>query len=263
MDSSLESPAAVYAAAKVMRELPGNADQCRDVWDAIRKTLFTCQHLNTAGHTDKADLSKELHDLGPSGCIVLYIEKQNAGLIIRRAQDSIFSDSVVFEAFEASAKDENVLATKSALLRDFPGIAVAIPFTIFADHHFQSSLATFIEQPSLEIVKDFAAHAFKAGTNIFEYRNTGDPAIITSFLMAILEEYGQRIAPVLLRKRVHDDVCWDRAKKPWRRLPYYLILRVCIERYLCVSLNPEQGRLEYKFFMCVLSSTFFDATITF
>ncbi|KAJ3946274.1 uncharacterized protein N0V96_004634 [Colletotrichum fioriniae] len=245
------------AAAKVMSELPSNVDQCRDVWNSIGKTLAACQHLNTAGRIDKAILLQELHDLGPSGCIVLHIEKQNAGLIIRRSQD------VVFEAFEASAKNENVLATKSALLWDFPGIAVAIPFTTFADHHFKSSLATFSEQASLETVKDFAAHSFKAGASVFEYRNTGDPSIITSLLMGILEENGRRVAPVLLRKRVRDDVCWDHAKKPWRRLPYYLILRVCIERFLCLSLSPEQGRLEYKFFMCVLLSTFLDVTITF
>ncbi|KAI3549226.1 hypothetical protein CABS03_12069 [Colletotrichum abscissum] len=251
------------AAAKIMSELPGNADQCRDVWHSVGKTLGACQHLNAAGRIDKAILLRELHDLGPSGCIVLHIEKQNAGLIIRRAQDPIFNDSVVFEAFEASAKNEQVLATEGALLWDFPGIAVAIPFTTFADQHFQSSLATFIEQASLETVKDFAAHAFKAGTSVFEYRNTGDPSIITSLLMAILEENGRRVAPVLLRKRVRDDICWDHAKRPWRRLPYYLILRVCIERFLCVSLSPEQGRLEYKFFMCVLLSTFLDATITF
>ncbi|KAL0769500.1 hypothetical protein CaCOL14_008808 [Colletotrichum acutatum] len=298
MDPSLESPAAVHgalfnhlvmpaklpqqrdperqiqlieselvqrltAAAKVMSELPGNVDQCRPVWDSIGKTLAACQYLNTAGRIDKAVLLRELHDLGPSGCIVLQIEKQNAGLIIRRSQDPIFNDSVVFEAFEASAKNENVLATKSALLWDFPGIAVAIPFTTFADYHFQSSLATFIEQASLETIKDFAAHAFKAGTSVFEYRNTGDPSIITSLLMGILEENGRRVAPVLLRKRVRDDVCWHHAKKPWRRLPYYLTLRVCIERFLCLSLSPEQGRLEYKFFMCVLLSTFLDATIAF
>ncbi|KAK1447923.1 hypothetical protein CMEL01_09762 [Colletotrichum melonis] len=251
------------AAAKIMSELPGNADQCRDVWDSVGKTLGACQHLNAAGQIDKAILLRELHDLGPSGCIVLHIEKQNAGLIIRRAQDPIFNDSVVFEAFEASAKNEQVLATEGALLWDFPGIAVAIPFTTFADQHFQSSLATFIEQASLETVKDFAAHAFKTGTSVFEYRNTGDPSIITSLLMAILEENGRRVAPVLLRKRVRDEICWDHAKRPWRRLPYYLILRVCIERFLCVSLSPEQGRLEYKFFMCVLLSTFLDATITF
>ncbi|OHE94857.1 hypothetical protein CORC01_09875 [Colletotrichum orchidophilum] len=298
MDPSLESPAAVHgalfhhlamparlpqqrdpekqiqliesdlvqrmaAAAKVMSELPGNIDECRDIWISIRKTLLACQHLHAAGRIDKASLLRELRGLGPAGCIVLHIENQNAGLIIRRAQDPIFNDSVVFEAFEASAKNENVLATKSALLWNFPGIAVAIPYTTFADDHFQSSLATFIEQASLETVKDFAAHAFKAGTTVFEYRNTGDPSIITSLLMAILEENGRRIAPVLLRKRVHDDVCWDHAKKPWRRLPYYLVLRVSIERQLCLSLKPEQGRLEYKFFICILLLAFLSAAINF
>lgn len=174
----------------------------------------------------------------------------------------VFNDSVVFEAFEASAKNESVLAAKGALIWDFPGIAVAIPYTTFNDQDFQLSLANFIEQASLETVKDFAAYAFKAGTTVFEYRNTGDPSIISSLLMAILEENGRRVAPVLLRKRVRDDVCWNRAKKPWRRLPYYLVLRVAIQRYLTIALDHEIGRLEYKFFISVLLATFLDDSPT-
>ncbi|GKT60908.1 hypothetical protein ColTof3_08247 [Colletotrichum tofieldiae] len=246
------------AAAGVMSSLPDNAKTSRDAWESVRQTLLACEELYQGGRIDKASLVHHLEQLGTSGCIVLYIETQNAGLIIRRAHDPVFNDSVVFEAFEASAKNENVLAAKCALVWDFPGIAVAVPYTTFAHQDFQLSLANFIEQASLETVKDFAAYAFKAGATVFEYRNTGDPSIITSLLMAILEENGRRIAPQLLRKRVRDDVCWDHAKKPWRRLPYYLVLRVAIQRYLAFALGHEQGRLEYKFFITVVLATFLD-----
>ncbi|WDK20879.1 hypothetical protein CGRA01v4_12168 [Colletotrichum graminicola] len=250
------------AAAKVMSQLPDNETPSRNAWRLISQMLVASNDLYRGGRIDKASLLRELELLGPSGCIVLHIETQNAGLIIRRAQDPIFNDSVIFEAFEASAKNENVLAAKSALLWDFPGIAVAVPYITFAKPDFQLSLANFIEQASLETIKDFAAFAFKAGATVFEYRNTGDPSIITSLLMAILEENGRRIAPKLLRKRVHDDVCWDRAKKPWRRLPCYLVLRVAIQRYLASELRCQQGQLEYKFFIAVVLATFLDASLS-
>ncbi|WQF89185.1 Putative P-loop containing nucleoside triphosphate hydrolase [Colletotrichum destructivum] len=249
-------------AARIMSALPDNTNTCRETWETVRQTVVACQRLYQGGRIDKVSLLRELQQLGPSGFIVLHIETQNAGLIIRRTQDPVFNDSVVFEAFEASAKNESVLAAKGALIWDFPGIAVAIPYTTFNDQDFQLGLANFIEQASLETVKDFAAYAFKAGTTVFEYRNTGDPSIISSLLMAILEENGRRVAPVLLRKRVRDDVCWNRAKKPWRRLPYYLVLRVAIQRYLTIALDHEQGRSEYKFFISVLLATFLDDSPT-
>ncbi|KAF6823338.1 hypothetical protein CPLU01_11478 [Colletotrichum plurivorum] len=235
----------------------------RQYWESLHRTLIACQELNRGGRIDKSNLIRELQQLGPSGCLILHVESQNAGLIVRRSQDPIFKDSVVFETFEASPRNEDVLAAKGALQWDFPGIAVAVPYTTFSDEDFQTNIATFIEQASLETTKSFAAHTFKAGAMVFEYRNTGDPSIISSLLMAILEENGRRIAPTLLRKRVRDDVCWNRAEKPWRRLPYWLVLRVAVERYLSCSLGGEMGRLEYKFFICVVLATFLDEAPSF
>ncbi|OLN95466.1 hypothetical protein CCHL11_05173 [Colletotrichum chlorophyti] len=250
----------MIGAAKVMCGigLPDHAPADGKAWEALRQALVACRYLNRSGRVDKTSFLRELQQLGPDGSIILHIESQNAGLIIRRAQDPIFNDSVVFEAFEASPRNEDVLAAKTALQWDFPGIAVAVPYTTFTDNDFQTSLATFLEQASLETVKDFAAHAFKAGATVFEYRNTGDPSLISSLLMAILEENGRRVAPTLLRKRIRDDVCWGHAKRPWRRLPYYLVLRVGIQRHLSLTLGAEMGRLEYKFFISVLLATFLD-----
>lgn len=168
-------------------------------------------------------------------------------------------DQVIFEAFEASPRNEDVLAADNALQWDFPGCAVAIPLTTFNDEDFRLSLATFLEQASLETTKMFAAHTFKAGAEIFEYRDTANPTMISSMLMAILEENGQRISTPPLRKRIRDDICWSNAEKPWRRLPHWLVLRVAIARRLSLMLGGELGRFEYKFFMCICFSRFLES----
>jgi hypothetical protein len=61
---------------------------------------------------------------------------------------------VVFEAFETSATCEKVLGAKHALEWNFPGMAVAVPYEIFSDDSFQEYLAAFLEQASIENVKD-------------------------------------------------------------------------------------------------------------
>ena len=75
-------------------------------------------------------------------------------------------------------------------------------------------------------------------------------------LMAILQENGRQYAPKLLQKRVRDDCLWENANKPWRRLPYWLVLRVSVARYLALKLGGEVGRAEYKFLLAHLLSNF-------
>jgi hypothetical protein len=105
----------------------------------------------------------------------------------------------------------------------------------------------------MESIKRFAAHTKKAGSMVFEPRDTVQPALITQMLMSLLEANGNRTFPPLLKKRVRDDVSWDHSgEKPWRRSPLWLVLRVAIHRYLCNSLGGEVGRIYYKFIMCVL-----------
>lgn len=167
---------------------------------------------------------------------------------IIRAQGEI----VVFEAFEASPLSEKVLAAENALQWDFPGCAVAIPYSIFENTSFQHELATFLEQASTESVKRFAARTTKAGSFAFESRDTVDPSLITQMLMTLLEVSGHRIYPQLLRKRVRDDVSWtDGAVDPWRRCPYWLVIRVGLQRHLCTSHGDEAGRAHYKFLLCI------------
>jgi hypothetical protein len=161
--------------------------------------------------------------------------------------------NIIFEAFEACPDPNPVLACEGALQWSFPGSAVAIPNSVFNNESFQDELAMFLENSSTESIKRFAAHTKKAGSMAFEPRDTVEPALITQMLMSLLEANGNRAFPPLLKKRVRDDVSWDHSgPKPWRRSPFWLVLRVAVHRYLCNNLGGEVGRIYYKFVICVL-----------
>ncbi|CVK86307.1 uncharacterized protein FPRN_06247 [Fusarium proliferatum] len=238
---------------KHMRDLPGN-DQSY-VWSLIERGLRATQSIHAGGHVDRTALIRELNDFGGSDFLVVYVRSQNCALYVRRSQDAVFGASVIFEAFETSARNEDVLATENALQWDFPGCAVAVPLATFRENGFVSNLANFLDNASRESLTDFSAQALKAGTSMPEFRNTSEPALISSMLMAILQQNGRRLAPTLLQKMVRDDVLWNNAERPWKRLPYWLVLRVVISRYLAQRLG-EIGRVEYKFLLAHLFSEF-------
>ncbi|OMP87747.1 hypothetical protein BK809_0007836 [Diplodia seriata] len=222
-------------------------------WDHLRRVLLATKTVHSNGKIDKVALIQELQlrGLGPDGFLILHVTEQNAGLLIRRVYGD-HGQEVVFEAFEASPRSEDVLAAEAALQWDFPGGAVAVPYSTFANDGFQDSLAGFLQQCSTESIKRFAAHVCKGGSFAIETRHTTDPAMITSLLMTMLEAHGRRLSTPLLRKRVRDNVCWeDGAEKPWRRLPFWLVLRVGLARYLAIKHGGEIGRLRYKFLVCV------------
>ena len=152
-------------------------------------------------------------------------------------------DSIIFEAFKMSFVLESVLASRSALQWDFPDSAISIPLFKFVNPSFQGNLATFLEQASIEPIQRFAAEARKAGAKVIESRDTVDPSLITQMLMTLLEANGCRVYPPILRKRVRDDVCLDGgAELPWRRCPYWLVLRVSVQRLLCFILGKQNGK---------------------
>lgn len=169
---------------------------------------------------------------------------------------------VTFEALEVSALSQKVLAAGNALQWDFPGCAVVIPYSDFINSSFQDNLAAFLEQASTESVKRFAAQAHKAGSSVYESRDTVDPSLITQMLMTLLEVHGYQVFPPPLRKRVRDDVCWTTgAEKPWRRSGYWLLLRVALGRHLCTLHGDEAGRAHYKFLFCLVLARLIDEVL--
>ncbi|CZT03079.1 uncharacterized protein RAG0_09953 [Rhynchosporium agropyri] len=218
--------------------------------ESLRRSLHTARCVNLNGSLTKQSLLSAFRDLNYTDFILIHIGQQNAALIIRREKSDL-ADEVVFEAFEASPVSENVLAAKGSLQWDFPGSAVAIPTTDFDNSDFQDELATFLEKASTESIKQFAAHILKAGSITYESRDTVDPAIITTMLMTVFEVTGRRILPILLRKKVRDEVYWDKGE-PWRRCPFWLCLRVAVQRHFYMVEHDGLGRLKYKILMCFL-----------
>ncbi|KAL8827548.1 MAG: hypothetical protein Q9191_003115 [Dirinaria sp. TL-2023a] len=221
-------------------------------WDTTRHVLQTVKDLNAGGRLNKASLLTEFRRLELNSFLILHVAEQNAGLLLRRRREP-GSDVVIFEAFEASPLSEKVLAAKNTLQWDFPDFAVAVPYSEFAKSAFQDALADLLEQASTESIKRFAAHTTKAGSFAYESRETVDPSLITHMLMTLLEATGHQIPRSIIRKHVRDEVSWaDGAEKPWRRCPYWLVIRVGVRRHLCEHYGEELGTAQYKFLLCII-----------
>ncbi len=104
----------------------------------------------------------------------------------------------------------------------------------------------------MESLKRFAARSAKAKASVIEARDTTDPAVVTQMLMPLLEAIGSAVDVPRLRKRVRDDVNIQNAEFPWRRLPFWLVLRVATQRQLYLALGNDTGRACYKFLICTL-----------
>ncbi|KAM0478277.1 hypothetical protein ACHAPX_005467 [Trichoderma viride] len=197
----------------------------------------------------------------PQDVLILHVIEQNAAILIRHEIDDNEEASVVVESFETSPATEHVLAADNALLWDFPGRSVCLTLAEFKDEKLQESLAAFLEKASIESIHSLQAQARKAGKVVSELRDTSDPALITQMLMAILEAIGEFATVPTLRKRVRDDVnLVEAASLPWRRLPFWLVLRVAVQRQLGLSLG-QSGRACYKLLMSIFfANLLYDAT---
>ncbi|KAI8716467.1 hypothetical protein NCS52_00940700 [Fusarium sp. LHS14.1] len=182
--------------------------------------------------------------------LALHVTQQNAALLIHV---DATHENIIFESFQVSAPVRDVLNASHALTCDFPGRAVAVPIHIFKDESFQENLIEFLEQSSTEAFDQFAARASKGGESIVETRDCPSPALVNDMLMSLLEGLGKPTTVRQIRKRVRDDVVLDSSEVPWRRSPYWLVLRVAVGRQLSNLYQDEgSGRAWYKFLICVV-----------
>lgn len=191
-------------------------------WDSIINTLFNCDVLHAGGKLNSSSLETSFSQFGLGQCLLIYVAKQNAALLIYQYD----SAEVIFEAYETSASSAGILASSGPLLWDFPASAVAIPAETFGDPLFQAPLAVFLEQASVESLKQFVSVASKAGADAYEIRDSVESSLLTHMLMALLEANGRQVFPTKLRKHVRDDVCWNGSGKPWKRSSLWLTIRV-------------------------------------
>lgn len=131
-----------------------------------------------------------------------------------------------------------------------------MPSEVYLTGSFHECFASFLQRASIEPLKRFAAVTYKAGAPLPEIRGTTDPSLITDFLMTVLEGNGMRRDVPLLQKRVHDTISFKEALVPWRRSPFYLAIRVAMQRHLYKIMGPHLGHFYYKLVMALFLSRF-------
>ncbi|EXJ58525.1 hypothetical protein A1O7_05951 [Cladophialophora yegresii CBS 114405] len=219
----------------------------------LESSLDYCYFTHSSAHLDSLQLQRAFRRLQEGEILIIHVHEQNAGLLVRHGARDL-KGHVIFEAFEVSAQSEKVLECKGALQWTFPTSAAAIPNIVFADEHFQQQLADFLERGSMENIKKFGAVTHKAQSLAFEPRDTSDPALITGLLITILVGIGQLVSVPPITKRVKDEVRFKDALIPWRRSPFWLLLRVGILRHLEELTGPTVANTLYKALMCLMQA---------
>jgi len=161
----------------------------------------------------------------------MHIRAQNAALIVRRLSSG---DFVQFEVFEASPQNTDVMKTMGKLLCSYPGPTIQVPTDIFTGECFRQAISSFLVQMDVDCL-DSTPTTSKAGSVIYEVRESVHPRYISELLVGILGGYGQPAVVDRITKRIGDEVLWDNAYKPWRRSPLWLTLRVSLQSSLHVS----------------------------
>ncbi|KAF7977108.1 hypothetical protein HWV62_4707 [Athelia sp. TMB] len=222
----------------------------RDRWDKIGKMLEHLKDTQEYEALSEHSITNAITEMQTGDIIALYIRAQNAGMITRT-----LSNERIFEFFEVSLPNHDVMAAQGKILRSFPGPAVAVPRTIADNALFIDELSSFLVQMNVDIIDPPQTH--KAGSKVDEVRDTTAPHYITKLLTGILRGMGRPADIQRIQKRIAEDVLWKNAYAPWRRSPIWLIIRVALQ----TSLSGEQGRTEYKSFMVFALATMLQQTL--
>jgi hypothetical protein len=167
--------------------------------------------------------------LDSSDVIALHIAAQNAGFIMRHT-----GKNIKFESFEVSPTTSQVMKAKGRLVCFYPGPVIAVSPDIAQNDSFARNLATMLERMNIEPLKEAIPITHKATVDVSELRDTTDPKFITGMLVGLLRGLGQPVASDSgrLQKHIRDDVLWHKAQGPWRRSPFWLVLRVAMQTTL-------------------------------
>ncbi len=161
----------------------------------------------------------------------MHIRAQNAAVIVRRPALIGF---VQFEVFEVSPQNTDVMKAEGKLLCSYPGPAIQVPVDTFMDECFLRELSSFLVQMDVDVL-DSTPTTSKAGSVVHEVRETVHPKYISRLLVGILRGFGQPASVDRITKRIGDEVLWDKAYKPWRRSPLWLVLRVTLQSSLRIN----------------------------
>ncbi|KAF5977410.1 very large low complexity protein [Fusarium bulbicola] len=229
-------------------------DHDQGAWNVMVSSMKAVAFLNQ-GQLISHELLERFQDIANGEeniWLALFVTQQNSAVLVHRND---IEETVIFEAFQTEAPVKDVLAAKHCLTWEFPHRSVQVPFKVFNDMSFLRNLSQFLGQASYESFDQFAAKASKGGKSIAETRNSTDPALVVDMLMSLLEGLGSGTQVQSVRKKVRDDVVLGTSEVPWRRSPYWLVLRIALRRMLRELLDHKcagMGRVYYKFIICAM-----------
>ncbi|CAI6256851.1 unnamed protein product [Periconia digitata] len=172
----------------------------------------------------------------------LEVKTQNAGIMIYK-----YNDAIVFEMFELSPLNQEVLTTEGRLVRTFPSHACQVPIEVARQEGFTAMLSNTLAKMSRQGVTEFQPEMIRSGTKYPEIRNTTHPYLVTEFLVQILAAIGQPLEVSAITKNTREDVLWSQADLPWRRSPLWLLVRVVMQLgFFRARPDPKQSTALYK-----------------
>ena len=65
-------------------------EENRSIWDGIRRILLTCKALNAGRKLNRTSLLTEFRALDHQNLLILHLAEQNAGMLIKRRNRSVF-----------------------------------------------------------------------------------------------------------------------------------------------------------------------------
>ncbi|KAI5366675.1 hypothetical protein Slin14017_G043150 [Septoria linicola] len=205
-------------------------------------------HTVADGDPDQRSLQSRLESLPNSQMLGVKVGAQNAAVLVTRQ-----GSELVFESFELTPQNLAVTSTKGRLIRDFPGVAVAIDAGLLAQSDFTSTVATTLCTMSQQVVSGMQPTSKKAGAQHDEERDTTDPAVVTEIFFGFLRGLNpSTTSATSISKNMRDEVLWSDAKGPWRRSPMWTMIRVALQ--LVLTRSPKGSRELYKEVMVYLMS---------
>ncbi|KAF2447904.1 hypothetical protein P171DRAFT_518926 [Karstenula rhodostoma CBS 690.94] len=212
---------------------------------------------NVEGNIAEEQLVKSLRTLATThdpAAVPLQVKAQNAGILIRRLEDNI-----VFEVFELSPKDEEVMTTKGRLVRCFPNHACSIHSNRLLEDGLMEALAHHIAKLSCTEVPEFSFGGGKTGTNYTASSTPTHPGLVTEYLVSVLSALGTATPTIHIQKHTREDVIFSSTGPPWRRSPLWLLIRVVLQLELSRSIDlPQLATAMYKAAIATILSTILD-----
>lgn len=214
-------------------------------WELVTFSMSLWKSVFNENALCEEQIMMALRKMKPGSTVLIFVKSQNAAITITK-QNSLMK----FECWEVSAKQEDVLSTKDALIREYPARAVQVPCDVVLEKCFLQELVKYLYGLAVDTSVPISMEkVYKGGSQIEESRQSNHPRLVTEWLFTLLASYGTPCQTEAVRKRTHDDVQFQRALHPWRRSPMWSCMKVALQLMILNSPLKHYEHNHYKNFM--------------